>query len=48
MADTKLLRFAEISSIGLCVLLRAMAIWRGWEAPHAEHLKPNTWIKRKS
>ena len=41
-------RFAEFSSIALCVLLRGMAIWRGWEAPHAEHLKPNTWIKRKS
>ena len=41
-------RFAEISSIALCVLLRGMAIWRGWEAPHADHLKPNTWIKRKS
>ena len=37
----------EISSIALCVLLRGMAIWRGWEAPHADHLKPNTWIKRK-
>ena len=40
-------RFAEISSIAMCVLLRGMAIWRGWEAPHADHLKPNTWIKRK-
>jgi uncharacterized membrane protein YeiH len=39
-------RFAEVSSIALCVLLRGMAIWRGWEAPHADHLKPNTWFKR--
>jgi uncharacterized membrane protein YeiH len=39
-------RFAEFSSVILCVTLRGLAIWRGWEAPHTEHLKPKTWIQR--
>lgn len=39
-------RFAELSSVVLCVTLRGLAIWRGWEAPHTEHLKPQTWIQR--
>ena len=38
--------FAEGSTVLLAVGIKAMALWRGWEAPMPEHLVSTQWIRR--
>lgn len=45
-ANVSTLKFAEITTISLCVFIRAMVLWRGWEAPMPEHLTSTEWIKK--
>jgi len=37
---------AEILTILLSVLIRTMALWKGWSAPTVDHFKPTYWKKR--
>lgn len=36
----------EISTIVLAVAIRGTTLWRGWEAPHADHLSISKWRQR--
>ena len=40
--------FAEVSSIALAVSLKAMVLWRNWEAPMPEHLKTVDWLRGRA
>lgn len=39
------LKFAEYTTIALCVGIRGMVLWRKWEAPLPEHLTSTKWMK---
>ena len=39
-------QFAELSTIILVVIIRGMSLWRGWDAPTPDDLKPKTWVER--
>ena len=38
---------AEVSTVGLAVVIKALALWRGWNAPTPEHIKSVDWIRRE-
>lgn len=46
IANVGTLQVAEITTISLCVIIRALVLWRGWEAPMPEHLTSTEWIKK--
>ncbi len=45
-ANANMITFAEISTVILATGIKGMALWRGWEAPMPEHLRPTEWIRR--
>lgn len=40
------IKFAELSTIAVVVFLRGMSLWRGWDAPTPDDLKPKAWVGR--
>lgn len=41
-----LIQFAELSTIIIVIAMRGLSLWRGWEAPTPEDLKPKAWVAR--
>lgn len=39
--------FAELSTVVLAVIIKALALWRGWDAPMPEHLTSLEWMRRQ-
>lgn len=44
--DLNFVIFAEASTVILVTFVRGMSLWRGWQAPMPEDLKPKTWVER--
>lgn len=40
------IQFAELSTIVIVIAMRGLSLWRGWEAPTPEDLKPKAWVAR--
>jgi uncharacterized membrane protein YeiH len=40
------IQFAELSTIAVVIAMRGLSLWRGWEAPTPEDLKPKAWVER--
>lgn len=38
--------FAELSTVLLAVAIKALAVWRSWDAPMPEHLTSTEWLRR--
>lgn len=41
-----MIQFAELSTIAVVTVMRGLSLWRGWEAPTPEDLKPKAWVER--
>lgn len=44
--EQSLVQFAELSTIAIVIAMRGLSLWRGWEAPTPEDLKPKVWVER--
>lgn len=44
--EQDLVQFAELSTILLVAAMRGLSLWRGWEAPTPDDLKPKAWVER--
>jgi hypothetical protein len=40
------IQFAELSTIAIVIAIRGMSLWRGWDAPMPDDLKPKVWVER--
>lgn len=44
--EQSFIEFAELSTIAIVILIRGMSLWRGWDAPTPDDLKPSAWVGR--